>query len=94
MRAVVSTVSSSPKNTSNYLVKITQLTLNKKKHRFINSVPFTDEAKHEIKSTSFDVTNLYLSVPINETIAVFIEILTISIDDLRKRAKVTLTNIH
>ena len=94
MRAVVSTVSSPPKNTSNYLVKITQLTLNKKKHRFLNSFSFTDEAKHEINSTSFDVTNLYPSVPINETIAVFIEILTISIDDLRKRVKVTLTDIH
>ena len=50
--------------------------------------------RHETNSTSFDVTNVYPSVPINETIAVFIEILTISTNDLQKRAKVTLADIH
>ena len=34
--------------------------------------------------TSFDVVNLYSSVPIDEAVAVIIEILNNYIDDLRK----------
>ena len=44
--------------------------------------------------TSFDVVNLYPSVPIDEAVAVIIEILNNDIDDLRKRTKLTLTDIH
>ena len=43
---------------------------------------------------SFDVVNLYPSVPINEAVAVIIEILNDAIDDLQKRMKLTLTDIH
>ena len=46
--------------------------------------------------TSFDVVNLYPSVPIDEAVAVIIEILNndIDTDDLRKRTKLTLTDMH
>ena len=44
--------------------------------------------------TSFDVVNLYPSVPIDEAVAVIIEILNNDIDDLRKRTKLTLTDIQ
>ena len=46
--------------------------------------------------TSFDVVNLYPSVPTDEAVAVIIEILNndIDIDDLRRRTKLTLTDIH
>ena len=50
-------------------------------------------SSNEIKTT-FDVVNLYPSVPIDETVAVIIEILNNGIDDLRKRTKLTLTDIH
>ena len=44
--------------------------------------------------TSFDVVKLYPSVSIDESVAVIIEILNNDIDDLQKRTKLTLTNIH
>ena len=87
MRAVVSTVRSPPHGTSKYLVKIIQSTLNKNKHRVLNSSSFVEEAKqwnissNEIQ-TSFDVLNLYPSVPIDEAVTVIIEILNNDIDDL------------
>ena len=80
MRAVVSTVGSLPYGTLKYLVKIIQPTLNKSKHIVLNSSSFVEEAKewnissYEIQ-TSFEVVNLYPSVPINEAVAVIIEIL-------------------
>ena len=43
---------------------------------------------------SFDAVNLYLSVPIDEAVAVIIEILDNDIDDLRKGTKLTVTDIH
>ena len=99
MRAVVSTIGSPPYGTSKYLVKIIQPTLNKNKYRVLNSYSFVEEAKewnispNEIQ-TSFDVVNLYPSFPIDEAVAVIIEILNNDIDDLRKRTKLTLTDIQ
>ena len=89
MRAVVSTIGSPAYGTSKYLVKIIQPTLNKNKHRVLNSSTFVEEAKEwnispsEIQ-TSFDVVNLYPSVPIDEAVAVIIEILNNDINDLQK----------
>ena len=100
MRAVVSTIgSSSSYGISKYLVNIIQPTLNKNKHRVLNSYSFAEEVKewnissNEIQ-TSFDVVILYPSVPIDEAVAVIIEILNNEIDDLRKRTKLTLTDIN
>ena len=44
--------------------------------------------------TSFDVVNLNPSVPNDEGVSVIIEILNNDIDDLRKRTKLILTDIH
>ena len=44
--------------------------------------------------TSFDVVNLYPSVPIDKAVAVIIEVLNNDIDDLRKRTKLTLTDMQ
>ena len=99
MRAVVSTIGSPPYSTSKYLVKIIGPTLNKNKTRILNSSSFVEEAKewyvssNEIQ-TFFDLVNLYASVPIDEAVAVIIEIVNNNIDDLRKRTKLALTDIH
>ena len=87
MRAVVSTIVSPPYSTSKHLVKIIQPTLNKNKHRVLNTSSFVEEAKElNISSneilTSSDVVNLCPSVPIDEVVAVIIEILNNDIDDL------------
>ena len=39
--------------------------------------------------TCFDVVNLYPSVPVDEAVAIIIEVLNNDIDDLRKRTKLT-----
>ena len=63
MRAAVSTTGSPAYGTSKYLVKTIQATLNKNKHRVLNSSSFVEDAKKwnispsEIQ-TSFDVANL------------------------------------
>ena len=99
MRAVVSTIGSPPYGTSKYLVKIIQHAINKNKHRILNSSSFVEEAKewnissNEIQA-SFVNCKLYPSVPIDEAVAVIIEILNNDIDDLRKRTKLTLTDTH
>ena len=87
MRAVVSTIGSPVYGTLKYLAKIIQRTLNKNKHRVLNSSSYVEKAKEwnisssEIQ-TSFNVVNLYSSVPLDETVAVIIEILDNDIDDL------------
>ena len=89
MRAVVSTIGSPPYGNSKYLVKIIQPTLNKNKHKVLNSSSFLEEAKewnispNEIQ-TFFDVVNLYPTIPIDEAVAIITQILNNDIDDLRK----------
>ena len=65
----------------------------------MNSSSFVEEAKEwnispNEKRTSFDVVKLYPLVPIDEVVAVTIEILNNDIDELRKRRKLTLTDTH
>ena len=43
---------------------------------------------------SFDIVNLYPSVPIDEAVSVIIEVLNNDIDDLGNRAKLTFTDTH
>ncbi|XP_012559209.2 uncharacterized protein LOC105845706 [Hydra vulgaris] len=81
MRPVVSTINTPPYGTSDYLVKIIQPTLNKNKN--------PNEAQ-----VSFDIVNLYPSIPIDEAIPVVIDILNADIDDLKTRTKLTLADIH
>ena len=44
--------------------------------------------------TSFNVVNLYPSIPIDEAVAVIIEMLNNDIDNLRKQTKLTVTDIY
>ena len=89
MRAVVSTIRSPPYGTLKCFVNIIQPTLNKNKHRVLNSSSFVEEAKgwnissNEIQ-TSFDVVNLYVSVLIDEAIAAIVKTLNNDIDNLQK----------
>ncbi|XP_065650401.1 uncharacterized protein LOC136078552 [Hydra vulgaris] len=99
MRPVVSTINTPPYGTSDYLVKIIQPTLNKNKNRLMNSNSFVNEAKQWIidpneVQVSFDIVNLYPSIPIDEAIPVIIDILNADIDDLKTRTKLTLADIH
>ena len=84
MTAVVSTIGSPPYGTSKYLVKIIKPTLNKNKHSVLNSYSFVEEAKEWNISSN----------EIHEAVAVIIEILNNDIDDLQKRTKLTLTDMH
>lgn len=99
MRTIVSTIGTVPYGTSKYLVKIIQPTLNKNEHRVINSTSFTNEAKtwsteeNEIQ-VSYDVVNLYPSVPLDKAIEVLIDTLNEDKEDLKTRTKLTLTDIH
>ena len=89
MRAVVPTIRSPPYSTLKCFVNIIQPTLNKNKHRVLNSSSFVEEAKgwnissNEIQ-TSFDVVNLYVSVLIDEAIAAIVKTLNNDIDNLQK----------
>ena len=99
MRTIVSTIGTAPYGTSKYLVDIVQPTLNKNKHRVINSSSFVNEAatwettQEEIQ-VSYDVTNLYPSIPIDKAITVLMDTLNNDLDDLNTRTKLTLTDIH
>ena len=71
MRLVVSTIGTPPHGISAYLVKIIQHTLNKNPTRLKNSTSFVEMARNwNISPTevqvSFDVINLYPSVPLKE----------------------------
>ena len=71
----MSTIRISPYSTSKYFPDIVQPTLNKNKHRVIKSSSFVNEAatwettQEEIQ-VSYDVTNLYSSIPIDNAITV------------------------
>ena len=80
MRTVVSTTGTPPYGISKYPVKIIQPTLNKSQHKIKNSAEFVNEAKTwKISPTeiqvSYDVVNLYPSVPLDKAIDVIVEYL-------------------
>ena len=74
---IISTVETPTYEISKYLTKIIQPMLNKNKHKLINSRTFISEAKNwdtfkeEIK-VSYDVVNLYPSIPIEQSITIVI----------------------
>jgi hypothetical protein len=98
MRLVVSTIGTANYGLSEYLVKITQNTLNKNPIRIKNSQSFVDEAKtweiapDEVQ-VSYDVVNLYPSVPIKESIDVLISQLEKDREDLKKHTKLRIKEI-
>jgi hypothetical protein len=80
MRLVVSTIGTPPHGISAYLVKIIQHTLNKNPTRLKNSTSFVEMARNwNISPTevqvSFDVINLYPSVPLKEATKVILDLL-------------------
>ena len=97
MRIIVSTVGTPVYGLSQYLVDLIQPTLNENEIRIKNSSAFVEKAKTwEISSSevqvSFDVVNLYPSVPLKEATEVIIRILS-NDDELRNRTKLQTNEI-
>ena len=97
MRIIVSTVGTPVYGLSKYLVNISQPTLDKNETRLKNSATFVEKARNwDISPTevqvSYDVVNLYPSVPINKAITVMIDILN-GDPELRERTKLTINEI-
>ena len=96
MRTVVSAVRTPPYGISKYLVKIIQHTLNKSQHKIKNEV--TEAKTWRISLTeiqvSYDVVNLYLSIPIDKSIDVIVEYLENEFKNVKTRTKLTLIDIH
>ena len=99
MCTVVSTIGTPPHGISKYLVKIIRPTLNKSQHKIKNSGEFVNEAKTwKISPTeiqvSYDVVNLYPSIPLEKAIDVIVEYLENDFNNVRTRTKLTLVDIH
>ena len=97
MRVVVSTIGTANYGISEYIVKIAQNTLNKNKTRVKDSQSFVEEAKtweidkNEVQ-VSYDVVNLYPSIPVKEATEVLIDQLSKD-DELKKYTKLTIREI-
>ena len=91
MRAIVSTIGTPPYDISQYLVELIEPMLNKSKYKITNSLLFVNEAKiwlvkrNEVQ-VSYDIINLYPSVPINKALHILVDQLNDK-DDLMKRTK-------
>ena len=96
-RIVVSTIGTPPYGLSSHLVTIAQPTLNKNKSRLKNSISFVNEAKkwnigqNEVQ-VSYDVVNLYPSIPLKEATIVMVDLLNTD-PDLQKRTKLKIHEI-
>ena len=94
MRTIVSTIETVPYGTSKCLVEIIQPTLNKRKHHVINSCTFVQQVKTweiyqgEVQ-VSYDVVNLYPSVPVDKAINALIDTLNNHKEHLKERTKLT-----
>ena len=88
MRTIVSTVGTATHGLSEHLVKIIQPALNKSETRIKNSAEFVREAKtwdiavNEVQ-VSYDVVNLYPSVPLQEATNVILDIVKNDADSLK-----------
>ena len=99
MRAIVSTIGTPPYGISQYLVELIQPTLNKSKYKITNSSSFVNEAKdwlvkRDEVQVSYDIVNLYPSVPINKALDVLMDQLNSDKADLMKRTKLCLKDIY
>ena len=99
MRPVVSTVGTAFYGTSKYLVDLLQPTLNKNLTRVKNSTSFAEEAREwsiaedEIQ-VSYDVVNLYPSVPIGRSIKVVMDLVSDNYDEISERTKLSVLDIE
>ena len=80
MRTIVSTIGTLAYGISKYLIEIIQPTLNKNNNKIQTSTSFVHEVKDwKIELTeiqvSYDVVNLYPSVPLDRSIQVIVECL-------------------
>ena len=97
MRIVVSTIGTANYGVSDYIVKIAQNTLNKNETRIKNSQSFIEEAKtweidkNEVQ-VSYDVVNLYPSIPVKEATEVLVDQLSKD-TELKKLTKLTIKEI-
>ena len=99
MRPVVSTIGTPFYGSSKILVDIIQPTLNKSEIRVKNSSSFVQEAKTwsispDELQVSYDVVNLYPSVPISKAIDSIIHALEDDLTDLKTRTKMSITDIR
>ena len=97
MRTVVSTIGTANYGISDYIVRITQNTLNKNKIRIRNSHSFVAEAKNlEVSpdevQVSYDVVNLYPSIPVKEATDVIVDLLK-NDSELKKFTKLEIPEI-
>jgi hypothetical protein len=97
MRDIVSTIGTPVHGLSQYLVKIIQPTLDKNEVRLKNADAFVQRAKNwEISESevqvSYDVVNLYPSVPINEAILIMVDTLK-SDHSIKQRCKLNINEI-
>ena len=99
MRVIVSTIGTPPYGISKYFVDIIQPTLNRNHHKVKNSRSFVSQTQtwatepDEIQA-SYDVANLYPSIPIDKAIDVIIQQLSEDYEDLKTRTKLTLVHIQ
>ena len=98
-RTTVSTAGSPAYGICKYLTEIIQLTLNKNNNKIQNPTSFVDEAKDwKIEPTdlqvSYDVVNLYPSVPLDRSIQVTVRFLQDDHAELKMRTKLNLTDIQ
>ena len=98
MRPVVSTIGTPFYGSSKFLVDLIQPTLNKNEIRVKNSTCFVEEAKtwsispDEVQ-VSYNVVNLYPSVPIKKAISAMIELINEDFQDIQTRTKLTVADI-
>ena len=99
MRLIVSTIGTPPYGISKYLVDISQPTLNKNKDKVKHSKSFVSQPQtwkvepDEIQ-VSYDVTNLYPSILIDNAIDVILQQLNEDHEDHKTRTKLTLVDIQ
>ena len=84
---------------SQYLVELIQPTLKKSKYKITNSSSIVNEAKNWLVKrnevqVSYDIINLYPSVPINKALDVLVDQPNNDKDDLMKRTKLCLKDIY
>ena len=99
MRIIVSTIGTPPYGISKYLIDIIQTTLNKNQHKVKSSRSFVLQAQtwkieRDEMQVSYDVTNLYPSIPIDKAIDVILQQLSEDYEDLKTRTKLTLVDIQ
>ena len=97
MRTVVSTVGTPTYGISQYLVELIQPVMNKNETKLKNSSTFVNEAKMwEISSqevqVSYDIVNLYPSVPLKEATNILLEMLAKD-NEYKSKTKLQITEI-